>query len=214
VLSPIIEAEIAESSAMTFKALNYFLERANIAGEEFMLTVTRRYCTKNFGSWFFITAILFGSHVFLAEAHAETIVALGASNAAGYGVGSGQAWPAQVESMLRAKGYDVTVNVNAVSGDTSAGILSRVSSVPQGTRAVMFEPGFANDRRKGVSQSQTASNFAQIRSQIRVSGATPLMINFSGAPLQADGVHFSPAGHELVAARFVSQLTGILRKQN
>ncbi len=41
----------------------------------------------------------------VAQAASISIVALGASNTNGKGVGSGQAWPAVLESMLRAKGY-------------------------------------------------------------------------------------------------------------
>jgi acyl-CoA thioesterase-1 len=37
------------------------------------------------------------------------IVAIGASNTAGYGVGASQAFPAQLEAMLRAKGSNMHV---------------------------------------------------------------------------------------------------------
>jgi len=63
-----------------------------------------------------------------AMAETSRIVALGASNTAGYGAGWGRAWPAQLESMLRAKGYDVTVSVQGVVGDTSERNLARIDS--------------------------------------------------------------------------------------
>jgi lysophospholipase L1-like esterase len=48
----------------------------------------------------------------MAEAATIKILALGASNTNGKGVSTSDAWPAQLESMLRAKGYDATVKVN------------------------------------------------------------------------------------------------------
>ena len=64
------------------------------------------------------------------QSHAATvnIVAFGASNVAGHGVGSSAAFPAQLEGLLRAKGYDVRVVNAGVDRDTSAGMLSRLNA--------------------------------------------------------------------------------------
>jgi hypothetical protein len=51
--------------------------------------------------------------------------------------------------MLWAKGYDVSVTVNAVSGDGSAGYLSRADAAAAGARAVVYDAGNYNDRRTG-----------------------------------------------------------------
>ena len=59
---------------------------------------------------------------FSAEAETIRVVALGASNISGYAVGgTSGAWPARMEAILRAKGYDVTVSNQGVTGDTSSG---------------------------------------------------------------------------------------------
>jgi acyl-CoA thioesterase I len=69
-----------------------------------------------------------------SAASTVNIVALGASNTAGKGVGSDQAFPAQLEAMLRAKGYDAHVTNAGVNGDTTSGMLGRLNtSVPDGT---------------------------------------------------------------------------------
>ena len=147
-----------------------------------------------------------------ASGHAASIVALGASNTAGQGVGADQAWPAQLERLLRAKGYDVTMSVSAIPGDTSAGILSRVdSAVPAGTKAVVFDSGASNDRRRGVSPSETMANIAQIKARIRAHGAVPIMTSYGGIPTQ-DGVHSTVAGHQMLAARALPQVMQALRK--
>ena len=61
-----------------------------------------------------------------AAAHAKTIqiVAFGDSATAGYLVARNDAYPAQLQRTLRAKGYDVEVRNEGISGDTAAGALS------------------------------------------------------------------------------------------
>jgi len=58
--------------------------------------------------------------------HAETIAALGDSLTAGYGLPDGQGLVPVLQAWLRAKGADVTVVNAGVSGDTTAGGLSRL----------------------------------------------------------------------------------------
>jgi acyl-CoA thioesterase I len=70
------------------------------------------------------------------------IVAFGASNVAGAGVESGQAWPAQLEALLREKGYNVNVINAGITGDTTTHMLERVdSSIPNGTKIVVLDIG-------------------------------------------------------------------------
>src|SRR6202158_3336365 len=84
-----------------------------------------------------------------ASADAATIVALGASNTYGKGVERNQAYPAQLEAILRAKGLGVQVVNAGINGDTTEGMLGRLDeAVPNGTSAVIWQPG-GNDRRKG-----------------------------------------------------------------
>jgi acyl-CoA thioesterase-1 len=86
------------------------------------------------------------------------IVALGASSTAGYGVGASSAFPVLLEAMLRAKGRPISVSNAGISGDTTGGMLARLSSaVPQGTRIVILQIG-GNDARKGMSPATAAAN--------------------------------------------------------
>ena len=85
-----------------------------------------------------------------AAAASINIVVLGASNTYGKGVARNAALPAQLQAMLRAKGYDVRVGNAGINGDTTAGMLRRLNAaVPAGTRLVILQPG-NNDVRKGV----------------------------------------------------------------
>src|SRR6185437_14234290 len=91
-----------------------------------------------------------------AEAASVNIVALGASNTYGHGRGRtnggvepSQAWPAQLETMLRAKGLDAHVKNAGIPGDTTGGMLARLgTAVPEGTQLVILQPG-GNDARRG-----------------------------------------------------------------
>jgi acyl-CoA thioesterase-1 len=102
-----------------------------------------------------------------AAARPLTIVALGDSLTAGYGLDAGVAFPARLQAALKAKGHaDVTVANAGVSGDTASGGLERLGwSVPQGTDAVIVELG-ANDALRGVDPKVTKSALDQILSRL------------------------------------------------
>ena len=83
------------------------------------------------------------------------IVAFGDSLTAGYGLAANEAFPVQLQRALDAKGLAVNVVNAGVSGDTSAGGLSRLDwSVPVGTDAVILELG-ANDALRGFDPEIT-----------------------------------------------------------
>lgn len=121
--------------------------------------------------------LVFAADADAAKAAPIRIVAFGASETAGYGVGSSEAWPARLEAMLRAKGYDVSIANEGVSGDTTAGMLSRlVSAVPNGTRIALLAIYYYNDGLYGVSQGQSwdcADGTEQPFYPIGVSGRKP-----------------------------------------
>jgi acyl-CoA thioesterase-1 len=84
-----------------------------------------------------------------------TIVALGDSLTAGFGLPASAAFPAKLEAALKAKGHAVEVINAGVSGDTASGGLARLDwSVPEGTDAVILELG-ANDMLRGVDPDVT-----------------------------------------------------------
>lgn len=83
------------------------------------------------------------------------IVAFGDSLTAGYGLAASEAFPAQLQRALDAKGLAVKVMNAGVSGDTTVGGLSRLDwSVPDGTDAVILELG-ANDALRGFDPAIT-----------------------------------------------------------
>jgi acyl-CoA thioesterase-1 len=145
------------------------------------------------------------------------IVALGASNTAGRGIGAHpggvaakDAYPAQLEALLRAKGYDAHVRNAGVPGDSTAGMLRRMNTaVPKGTQIVILQVG-ANDARQGVG-GDTAANTAQMQSQLSARGIKVILLDKLGAfapesTRDPDGQHYNVQGHAAIAAGLLPQV--------
>lgn len=96
----------------------------------------------------------------VADMH--TIVALGDSLTAGYGVDLSESYPAVLEKMLRKNGYKYKVINAGVSGETSSGTLSRVEWImTQNPDIVIVETG-ANDGFRGVPVTLVKKNLIEI----------------------------------------------------
>jgi acyl-CoA thioesterase-1 len=140
------------------------------------------------------------------------VVALGASNTEGKGVGESAAYPAQLQAMLRTKGVNMRVSNAGISGDTTEGMLGRLSSaVPQGTRVVIVQYG-GNDRRRGLSRAQHQANIAQIESRLRsrhikvVHADNYVWQAIRAGMTQFDRIHLTVEGHRQVAAKLLSSI--------
>ena len=156
-----------------------------------------------------------------AQAEQMRVVVIGASNAAGYRPGSAAAWPALLEGMLRAKGYDVTVTVKAVVGATSAQVLAGAdTAISDGTKLVIYDVGKGNDTDAGAG-GQTAANAAAIAGKIRAHGAKAIYVQYGsivGAEktnpsmwIQGDPHHhITAAAHQRVAAWLLPKAMGAL----
>jgi acyl-CoA thioesterase I len=100
------------------------------------------------------------------QAHAQsrpyTIVALGDSLTAGFGIRRSEAFPARLDARLKAAGYPVRIVNAGLSGDTTAGALARFDfSVPQGTNGLMLSIG-ANDMLQGMNPAAAKANIEAI----------------------------------------------------
>ena len=143
------------------------------------------------------------------------VVALGASNTAGHGVGVDNAYPAVIERLLRARGLDVRVENAGISGNTTGEMLTRLdASVPHGTRVVLFQPG-SNDARRGVDGAVRERNIATLQDSLKARGVRVIRVAAAfecarPGNLQADGIHFTEAGHELIARYLVEQVAEAL----
>ena len=92
----------------------------------------------------------------------KTIVALGDSLTAGYGVDLSESYPALLEQKLQGNGYQYTVVNAGVSGETSSGTLARVEWIlTQNPEIVIVETG-ANDGLRGVTVNLLEENLLEI----------------------------------------------------
>jgi acyl-CoA thioesterase-1 len=98
-----------------------------------------------------------------------TIVALGDSLTAGFGLSRKQAWPALVGEKMEAAGYEFTVVNAGSSGDTTAGGLRRLPAILKAHRKIdifVLELGI-NDVFRGVEIGQIRDNLQSIINQAR-----------------------------------------------
>lgn len=103
----------------------------------------------------------------IATAETVRILALGDSLSAGYGLMRADSFPDQLERALRKDGLDVTVVNGGVSGDTSAGGLSRLDwALSEGFDAVIVELG-ANDGLRAIEPSETYKNLDAILAKLK-----------------------------------------------
>ena len=103
------------------------------------------------------------------------IVVFGDSLVAGYGLKSSEAFPAQLERLLRARGHAVEVINAGVSGDTTAGGLERMQwAIPEHTDAVILELG-ANDALRGLDPARAKSNLDRMITTLKARGADVLL---------------------------------------
>lgn len=98
-----------------------------------------------------------------------TIVALGDSLTAGYGLSRKDAWPALIAEKMRAAGYEFEVVNAGSSGDTTAGGLRRLPALLRAHKKIDFfilELGI-NDAFRGVDLEQVRDNLQAIIAQTR-----------------------------------------------
>lgn len=116
------------------------------------------------------------------EEEAPRVVFFGDSLTAGYGLDTDQAFPALVGRRLAEQGIEVVVVNAGVSGDTTAGGLTRIEWVlRQRPQLVVVELG-ANDGLRGLSPDMTETNLRQIIAQCREAGAEVVLAGMKLPP--------------------------------
>jgi acyl-CoA thioesterase I len=159
-------------------------------------------------------ASLIAASIATAEVEAQEfrIVAVGASNTFGRGVGASHAWPARLEALLRARGYDVQIINAGINGDDTNGMRARVTEVvPNGTRLVILDTTDTNDRRRRVD---TKANAAAIVDELKARGirtiVVPSLHAMSEMQLQGDGIHITANGHGVIATKLSTKVIEIV----
>jgi acyl-CoA thioesterase-1 len=123
------------------------------------------------------------AHAPLARAASPVSIAvLGDSLTAGFGLPQAEAFPARLEAALQAKGRNVKVINAGVSGDTSAGGLSRLDwTLGDKPDMVIVELG-ANDALRGIDPKSTEANLDAILAKLKASGVRILLTGMLAPP--------------------------------
>jgi acyl-CoA thioesterase I len=168
------------------------------------------------GFWW---AAIASAHILFSPfASAQTeplrVVAIGASNTSGWGVGSDRAYPHLLEQTLRSHGHDAEVTNAGIPFDTTGGMLSRLdSAIPDGTHIVILQPG-GNDRRFFISEERRASNIAGMVARLRARDLEPIVYDpvFPRDFYRFDGIHFTAEAHAKIAEELLPQVLASIRR--
>lgn len=118
---------------------------------------------------YFILTIVFYSTIFLSFTFQskKTIIFFGDSLTAGYGLSTAQAFPAIVEQELNNNGFDYEVVNAGLSGETTAGGLSRIDWILQKKVDIFILELGANDALRGLPLDQTKINLQAIIDKVK-----------------------------------------------
>jgi acyl-CoA thioesterase I len=162
------------------------------------------------------------------------IVAFGDSATAGWLVPHDQAYPAQLQRLLRKKGYDVIVANKGINGDTTESALYRFDqAIGPDTDIAIVELG-TNDLRAHVPVKQMRANLNAIVATLRNRHIYVLVIGLGsldvadiakgiGVPYSQwnlppgkyrarDGAHFNAKGYAILIERIFPQIELLVKR--
>ncbi len=150
------------------------------------------------------------------QASSDTVVILGDSLSAGYGLHADEGWVTLLTHRMVSSGYGQTIVNASVSGETTTGGLSRIPRLLNlhHPKVVVLELG-ANDALRGLPPQSIEDNLVAIGQLVLSSGARLLLV---GAPLPTNygieyassvSVAYRHAAHRLRASLVPSLIGGI-----
>lgn len=117
------------------------------------------------------------------SASAGTIVVMGDSISAGFGIEAGRDWVSLMENRLEAEGCSCRVFNESISGESSAGGLARIDRALELHKPdiVILELG-ANDGLRGYSPKVMKENLAEMIRRSEAAGASVLLVGMRLPP--------------------------------
>ncbi|MEB8057824.1 arylesterase [Pseudomonas fulva] len=130
------------------------------------------------------------------SATAGTVLIVGDSISAGFGLDTREGWASLLQTRLRQEGFDDKVVNASISGDTSAGGQARLPALlaAHTPEVVVLELG-GNDGLRGQPPAQLRQNLAAMIDQSRQAGAKVLLLGMQLPPNY--GVRYTTAFAEV-----------------
>lgn len=97
----------------------------------------------------------------------KSIIFYGDSITAGYGIGTDLAFPKLIETQLKNEGYDVEVVNGGLSGETTAGGLTRIDWMLNRNYDIFVLELGGNDGLRGLPVAETISNLEDIIAKVK-----------------------------------------------
>ncbi|WP_339490646.1 arylesterase [Pseudomonas sp. EL_65y_Pfl2_R95] len=121
--------------------------------------------------------------MWVSSATAGTILVVGDSISAAFGLDTRQGWVNLLQKRIREQGYDAEVVNASISGDTSSGGAARLPALLKAHKPewVILELG-GNDGLRGQAPSQLQQNLAGMIDQSREQGAKVLLLGMRLPP--------------------------------
>ncbi len=136
---------------------------------------------------------------------AQTILVLGDSISAGYGLAQGEGWVALLEQRIQREKLDYRVVNASISGETTLGGLNRMSAaLKEHHPAVVIVALGANDGLRGNPLEDTRRNLIAIVKACRKAGAKVVIA----------GMRIPPNYGRIYARRFEGLFAEVARQQN
>ncbi len=119
----------------------------------------------------------------LQAAPAKTLLIVGDSLSAGYGLSQQQSWPTLVQQSLSGKNSSWRIQNASISGETSGGALARLPALLQQYKptAVLIEIG-GNDGLRGFPVNRLRQNLQQLIELSKKAGASPVLMQIRIPP--------------------------------
>ncbi len=116
-------------------------------------------------------------------ATAESIVVLGDSLSAGYGIDVKQGWVNLLQQKFNQQHIDYVISNESISGDTSAGGLARIDqALARHKPAIVILELGANDGLRGLTPQVMKSNLTEMIQRSRKAGAKVLLLGMKIPP--------------------------------
>ncbi len=112
----------------------------------------------------------------------KTLVCFGDSITAGYGLDASQSYPADLERLLKAKGYPYRVLNQGVSGNTTKDAVTRVHSIVALHPDVVLVEFGGNDGLRGISMEITGRNLDTVLTALQAAKIKILLVGITLPP--------------------------------